>query len=350
MIINDNVKLITVNASKKYQVKIGGGLLKSAGEHVKEVVKASKIALVTDDTVDALYAKGVQKSLEENGFSVCKFVFPHGEQSKNLDTYGEILNFLAQNQITRTDALVALGGGVVGDMAGFAAATFLRGISYIQMPTTLLAQIDSSVGGKTAIDLKAGKNLVGAFCQPSLVLCDTDTLSSLTKEIFEDGMGETAKYAVLDKRIFDLLQNEDYDIKELVYLCVDYKRAIVEADEFEGGKRKLLNLGHTPAHAIEKLSGYQISHGKAVRMGLDIILNSSISHGLVEKKCAEQIKCAMDKCAKAQAVSYSVEQIAKACLADKKRSGDTVTFMMIGGVGNVIEKKVPITEIEGYLR
>ena len=347
---SENKKIITVKASKTYQVVIGGGLLSEVGTYLKGVVNADKIAIVTDDTVDKLYATEVEKSLISAGYSVCKFVFPHGEESKNLCTYGQILNFLAENEITRTDALVALGGGVVGDMAGFAAATFLRGISYIQLPTTLLSQIDSSVGGKTAIDLEQGKNLVGAFCQPSLVLCDTDALKTLPTEIFEDGMGETSKYTVLDKRVFDLVNGENYDIIDLVYLCIDTKRAVVEADEFEGGKRKLLNLGHTPAHGIEKLSNYKIPHGKAVRMGMDIILESSVSHGFIDKESAKEIKTVLDKCVKAEKVPFDTKDIAMACLADKKRSGDYITFMMIEGTQKVVEKKVNICEVEGYLR
>ena len=238
------VKTVKVNASKSYDVLIGRNLIERAGELIEKVLPICTLALVTDDTVDALYSKTVTTALENAGYKVKKFVFCHGEENKNLTTYSEILNFLAQNELTRTDAVVALGGGVVGDMAGFAAATYLRGIKYIQIPTTLLAQIDSSVGGKTAIDLTHGKNLVGAFCQPSLVICDVNTLSTLPKEIYLDGMGEAVKYAFLDKKIYTLLQDE-YDILDLVYLCVDYKRFVVENDEFERGMRKLLNLGRT---------------------------------------------------------------------------------------------------------
>ena len=194
---NSNIKKITVKASGEYQVIIGGGILQNVGEYVKQVIEPCSVAIITDDIVDKLYSTVVENSLTQSGYNVCKFVFQHGEQSKTLETYGQILNFLAQNALTRTDTVVALGGGVVGDMAGFAAATYLRGIRYVQIPTTLLAQIDSSVGGKTAVDLPSGKNLVGAFKQPSLVLCDTDALSTLPKEIFIDGMGETAKYALL---------------------------------------------------------------------------------------------------------------------------------------------------------
>jgi 3-dehydroquinate synthase len=320
------------------------------GSYLEKVLKPCKIALITDDTVDALYSDTVIKSINENGFDTVKFVFPHGEESKNLNTYGHILSFLAESEITRTDAVVALGGGVVGDMAGVAAATYLRGIKYVQVPTTLLAQIDSSVGGKTAIDLPQGKNLVGAFCQPQVVLCDVDALLSLPKEIYKDGMGETAKYAVLDKKVFDLVTGGEYDIEELVYLSVDYKRRVVEADEFEGGMRKLLNLGHTPAHGIEKLSEYTISHGKAVGMGLKIILKASLSHGNISNEEYQKLIAAVEKCIDDNACPYDIEDICEAAMFDKKRSGDSITVMTVHGVGDVRELKLKVNELSGYLK
>ena len=347
--MTNNVKTIRVKASGEYDVIIGRGLIESVGELVKEVCSATKIALVTDDTVDALYSKAVESSLLSSGYKVVKFVFPHGEESKNLITYGNILNFLAENELTRTDALVALGGGVVGDMAGFAAATYLRGIKYIQIPTTLLAQIDSSVGGKTAIDLPYGKNLVGAFCQPIRVICDINALSTLPQDVFGDGMGETAKYALLDKKVFDPLKT-DYDMLDLVYLCVDYKRQVVEADEFEGGLRKLLNLGHTPAHGIERLSKYTVPHGKAVVMGLEIILNASLKHGLINANEFEEMKSVVKKCAPENVCPFDIKDICQASLTDKKRSGDNISLIMVHGVGDCRPVKIKISDMWEYLR
>ena len=282
MLDNIKIKKITVKASGEYDVLIGKGLLSSSGELIKQVVPACKVAVITDDMVDRLYSQIVIKSLESAGFTVVKYVFKHGEKSKNLTTYGEIISFLAQNKLTRTDAVVALGGGVVGDMAGFASATYLRGIKYIQIPTTLLAQIDSSVGGKTAVDLAEGKNLVGAFCQPSMVICDVTALYTLLEPVFNDGMGEVVKYAILDKNVYNLIEEDSYDLEKLVCLCVEYKKNIVEQDEFEKGPRKLLNLGHTLAHGIEKLSDYTITHGKAVALGVVQILKSAKKHGLID--------------------------------------------------------------------
>lgn len=346
---NSEIRKIRVSASGEYDVLIGRNLIENAGEYVKGVVGNAKIALVTDDTVDALYADTVVNSIKDSGLKVVKFVFLHGEESKNLNTYGQILNFLADNQLTRTDALVALGGGVVGDMAGFAAATYLRGIKYIQIPTTLLSQIDSSVGGKTAIDLPSGKNLVGAFKQPSLVLCDTDTLKTLPKETFIDGMGEAAKYALLDKKVFDLLSGEEFDIEDLVYLSVDYKRMVVEADEFESGMRKLLNLGHTPAHGIENLSEYKIAHGRAVAMGLDIILKASLKNGYIDGDTFNKMKVVVKKCVGENPCLFDIIDIADRALVDKKRNGDYITLIAVYGVGDCRPVKIPVTEIKEFL-
>jgi 3-dehydroquinate synthase len=305
--------------------------------------------LITDDTVDALYSGVVEKSLISSGYSVIKFVFSHGEQSKNLETYGKILNFLAQNGVTRTDCVVALGGGVTGDMAGFVSATYLRGIKCVQIPTTLLAQIDSSVGGKTAVDLPAGKNLVGAFCQPKLVLCDVDTLSTLPDEIYRDGMGEVAKYALLDKKIYSLINGGDYQIEDLIYRCVDYKRQIVEKDEFEGGLRRLLNLGHTPAHGIERLSNYTIPHGKAVAMGLNIVVENACKHGYIAQSTKSEMLSAISKCAGELTLPYSVKDILENALTDKKRSGDSIAVIMPYGIGDAREVKIEVGKLWGYL-
>ncbi len=349
MINKNSERRVSVSASKQYEVIIAKNLIENAGAYVKEVVGASKIAVVTDDVVDALYGEKLVISLENSGYQVVKFVFKSGERSKNLVTYGKILEFLAGNAITRTDALVALGGGVVGDMAGFAAATYLRGIKYVQVPTTLLSQIDSSVGGKTAIDLENGKNLVGAFCQPALVLCDTGALDTLSKEIFMDGMGETLKYALLDKKVFDIIEKGEFDKSELVEACVDYKRKIVEQDEFEGSLRKVLNLGHTIAHAIEKLSNYTVSHGKAVAIGLKFIAKISFNHGFIDQKTLEKINLLIYNYVGDVNLAYSIDQVCDVALNDKKRNGEDISLILINGIGKVFEHKIKISNLKGYL-
>lgn len=346
---NENVKKITVKASGEYDVLIGGGLIDKVGQLIYERLGDRKLALITDDKVDSLYSDRVIKSLKSVGYTAIKFVFPNGEKSKNLATYGKILDFLAKEHFTRTDAVIALGGGVTGDMAGFAAATFLRGISYVQIPTTLLAQVDSSVGGKTAIDLDSGKNLVGAFKQPSLVVCDTETLKTLERETFIEGMGEVAKYAILDKKVYDLLSSNDYTLDQLVEHCIDCKRRVVEQDEFEGGLRKLLNLGHTPAHGIENLSEYTIAHGRAVAMGLEIILNASLKHGLISQSTFNMLTTTVTRCVGANTCPYIIKDIARCALSDKKRSGDTISLVMVFGIGDCRPVKVKALEMEEYL-
>ena len=350
MINEYNVKKITVKASGEYDVIVGEGIITKVGEFVKEVINPCKVALITDDIVDKLYSSPVLRSLERAGFTVVKYAFKHGEQSKNLCTYGEILSFLADNQLTRTDAIVALGGGVVGDMAGFAAATYLRGIKYVQVPTTLLAQIDSSVGGKTAIDLDQGKNLVGAFCQPKLVVCDIMTLYTLPERIFTDGMGEAAKYAILDKEVYQLLSGEERHLLKLICLCIDYKRKIVEKDEFEGGERRLLNLGHTLAHGIERLSSYSITHGSAVAMGLKIVLDNALRHQLIDQTTYDGMISAVNNCAGESKCPYQIKDICEAALTDKKRSGNQITLIMPFGVGDCRPVSVNVDELWGYLQ
>lgn len=346
----NNISKIRVKASKEYDVLIGANLIYNAGALISEVINPCKVAVITDDTVDSLYGKITVCALNKSGFEVVKFVFPHGEGSKNLNTYAQILDFLAENELTRTDAVVALGGGVVGDMAGFCASTYLRGIKYVQIPTTLLAQIDSSVGGKTGVDLNAGKNLVGAFCQPSLVICDTEVLNTLPDDIFNDGMGEVSKYALLDQKVFELINGEDMILSRLIYLCIDYKRRVVEEDEFESGKRKLLNLGHTVAHGIERISAYTIPHGKAVAMGINTILDASFKHGYVDNELYSKMKQTVVKCVGELALPYKIEDICNASLTDKKRSGDSISIVTVHGVGDCRTQKISVNEMTEYLR
>lgn len=346
----NNIKTICVSASKKYDIIIARGLLKEIGEIFLKRFKLCKIAIITDDVVDKLYADGVQKSLENSGFNIVKFVFPNGEASKNINTYSQILSFLARNKLSRTDLIIALGGGVVGDIVGFSASSYLRGIKYVQVPTTLLSQIDSSVGGKTAIDLPEGKNLVGAFYQPELVVCDTQTLDTLKRETFLEGMGEGAKYLILDKRIFELVEKDNFSLEQFIYLCIDYKRQIVEQDEFEHGCRKLLNLGHTIAHGIEKLSSYKIAHGKAVAKGLLVILEASKNKKLISEQDVKVIKRAISKIIPNEDVGkleYSIEEIIECAVFDKKRDGEFIDIVLVRGINDCIIERMKIAELKG---
>ena len=324
------MKTVTVNASKQYDIKIGHGLLSTIGEEIAALGKAERVCIVSDSNVWPLYGETVQHSLESSEFEVFSFVFPAGEESKNADTYLKLLNVLAENRLTRSDLLIALGGGVVGDLCGFAAATYLRGIRFIQIPTTLLAAVDSSVGGKTAIDLPAGKNLCGAFCQPSLVLCDTDTLTSLPREIFLDGCAEVIKYGVLyDESFFSGLEEAgaQFDLETVIARCVELKRDVVVADEFDTGARMKLNLGHTFGHGIEAASHFTVSHGKAVSIGMAIAARASHCPD------AERIIACLEQFSLPVSTDFSAVHIYEHALSDKKRSGGTVNLILPQRIG-----------------
>ena len=324
------MKKITVSTSVKYDVIIGRGILSQAGELSLPVCGACSACIVTDDTVDALYSSELEALLVSAGFKVIKFVFPHGESSKNTSTLIGLLEFLAENKMTRSDCIFALGGGVVGDLAGFAAAVYLRGIKFIQLPTTLLAAVDSSVGGKTAVDLEAGKNLMGAFHQPSLVICDYGTLDTLTPEIFSDGCAEVIKYGIINERsLFELLKEGICEnIEEVISACVDNKSRIVAEDEFDMGKRQLLNLGHTIGHAIESRSHFEISHGNAVSMGIAIVTRAAVKMGLCEKNELSEILSVLEKYSLPTECPYSADELLDTALGDKKRFGSTITLIV----------------------
>ena len=337
---------VTVHASKTYSIHIGSGLLSSIGEHARQLGKARKICIVSESRVFPLYGRTVQDSLEAADFQVVSFVFPAGEESKNPQVYLELLNFLAQNKLTRTDMIVALGGGVVGDLAGFAAATFLRGIRFIQVPTTLLAAVDSSVGGKTAIDLPAGKNLVGAFCQPSLVLCDTDTLKSLPEDIFRDGCAEVIKYGILyDPALFSHLEERGlgFDREAVITRCVELKRDVVMEDEFDTGARMKLNLGHTIGHGVEARSNFELSHGKSVAIGTAIV--SRASH------CPDtgRILALLEKFGLPVSTDYSSEDIYHFTLSDKKRTGGTINLILPDYIGNCSIVPTPVENLKSFI-
>ena len=342
------IRTIQVHTAPAYEVSIGGGLLHTCGQHLQEVLAPCHVAVITDSTVAPFYLEIVSASLRTAGFTVSSYVFPAGEANKNLSTFSDILEFLAENRLTRTACIVALGGGVTGDMAGFAAASYLRGIRCVQMPTTLLSAVDSSVGGKTAIDLKAGKNLAGAFLQPTAVLCDTDCLSTLPADVFADGAAEAIKTGVLsDESLFSLFETGHLETApaEVIARCVAYKAGVVERDEKEQNERRLLNLGHTIGHAIEKCSSYTIPHGHAVAAGLAIIARAAERLGWTQEPIAERIAACLAKNGLPTNTDYSAEALAHAASADKKRAGSDITLVIPKKIGVCELKKVPVTEL-----
>jgi len=342
------MRTVHVNASLAYDVLIGPGLLPRAGELMLKVVKPCRAAIVTDSTVNGLYGDIVEKSLLSAGYSTLRCVFPAGEQNKNLSTLGEILEFLAENHLTRTDVIVALGGGVTGDMAGFAAAVYARGIRFVQIPTTLLAAVDSSVGGKTAVDLRAGKNLAGAFHQPSLVITDTDVMRALPKHLLSDGAGEMIKHGLLsDPEMFGWLCQPGWfdNLDEIIARNVSIKRDVVNADEFEAGLRQTLNLGHTFGHAIEKCSGFTLSHGQCVGIGMVIAAGAAGKPDICKAVIQANRSCGLPVKS-----PYSPEELSQAAFSDKKRKGDSITLVLPDAIGRCRLEKIDVSRLEDAFR
>ena len=345
------MKTVTVNASKSYNILIEKEILWESGKYVKKILGNARVCIITDDTVNALYSKPLEDSLTSQGISFIKFVIPHGEASKSASNLISLLEFLASSRITRSDALIALGGGVVGDLTGFAAGVYLRGIKFIQIPTTLLAMVDSSVGGKTAINLEAGKNLAGVFHQPSLVLCDPETLDTLPEDIFADGCAEVIKYGIInDREFFDLLKSGiKNNIEVIIERCVKNKANIVELDEFDLGTRQLLNLGHTIGHAIELCSDLTISHGSAVAIGTVIATKIAIHLNLCPKNDLDEIINLLKSASLPTECPYTASELYSVASADKKRAGDSINLILPYGIGNCKLYKVAVSELEALI-
>ena len=343
---------IPPRAPHTYNVHIGAELRHDVGHLIQSVIKPCRVLLLTDDTVEALYAADVTAALEGAGFSVVRHVIPHGEASKCGENLLALLEHMATEHLTRSDILVALGGGVVGDLGGFAAAIYQRGIAFVQMPTTLLAMVDASVGGKTAIDLTAGKNLVGAFHQPSLVICDVACLSTLPPPIFADGMAEVIKYAVIrDEALCALLRRGDLsDMAEIIRLCVEDKRILVEEDETDKGARQLLNLGHTVGHAVEACSHFEISHGSAVAIGMVIITRAAEKRGICTAGTTKALSELLIRYNLPVECPFTTEQLYEIALSDKKRTGGTITLAVPYGMGDTRLVTVPTDALEHYIR
>lgn len=335
------MKTIEVNASKKYKIHIGTSLLDRAGELISGVIRPHTAAIITDDRVSPLYADRLEKSLDTANIGHCRYVFPHGEKSKNLNVLGEILEFCAENGLCRADALIALGGGVCGDITGLSAALYMRGISFVQIPTTLLAQVDSSVGGKTAVDLSGGKNLAGAFYQPDLVICDTDTLKTLDKSTFSDGCAEVLKYGIgFSRELFTLAAKERFtEIERAVCLSVGIKKDIVAADEFDRGERQKLNLGHTLGHAIEKCSRYTVTHGSAVAIGCAIICRA------LRPEISSEVEKAFINRGLPVKTGFSAKELFSAARGDKKREGENITLIVPTEIGKCECRKIPFDSL-----
>jgi 3-dehydroquinate synthase len=337
------MRKVHIETSAAYDVLIGGGLLPRAGELMAQVIEPCTAAIITDTTVDALYGGAVEKSLKDAGYSTLRYAFPAGERNKRLSTLEGILEFLAENHVTRSDVVVALGGGVPGDVAGFAAAIYARGIRFVQIATTLLAAVDSSVGGKTAVDLAGGKNMAGAFHQPTLVITDTDVMRALPGERLSDGAGEIVKYGVLvDPGLFEMMGRGDWldHLDEIIEKSVSIKRDVVNADEFDVGQRRLLNLGHTFGHAIEKCAGFTLAHGQCVGIGTAIAAGAAGDRDMCRRILAVNRACGLPT-----DVDYSCEALAEAALSDKKRQGARIALVLPDSIGSCYIKEIDVAQL-----
>ena len=344
-----HLKTVHVNVSKGYDVLIGYGLLNQIGDFIKPICMTNRVVVISDDIVEKLYMDSVCKRLNDAGFETVFYSFQNGEKSKNIETLSEILEYLATNHISRKDTMIALGGGVVGDIVGLAAALYMRGMSVIQVPTTLLSAVDSSVGGKTAVDLKAGKNLVGAFWQPSMVICDVSVIDCLPEQIFNEGMSEVIKCSIIRKMpINDWIDDnclKDY-LEEVIYGCISLKRDIVEKDEFDKkGIRNTLNVGHTVAHAIEKLSEYRISHGYAVGTGLVIEAKIASQLGKCDCSMVEQIKNQVGKFGLIKRIDWTPSQMVEAMKSDKKNVDSSIVFELPLHFGETEELRIGLKDL-----
>ena len=338
------MKTIHVTASTEYDVLVGQGLLCSAAEHIRSVVRGNLLCIVSDHTVWSLYGNDLKDSLSDAGFHCIAITFPSGEATKSPANYISILEFLAENHVGRNDCIIALGGGVVGDLAGFAAATYLRGIDYIQIPTTILAMVDSSVGGKTAIDLAAGKNLAGAFWQPKMVLCDTNVLNTLPHTTFLEGCAEIIKYGVLyDSTLFSHLKDHGLQFHRdwVISRCIELKRDVVAIDEFDRGERQKLNLGHTFGHAIETASNYSISHGNAVAIGMAMVCRAATKMGLCTEHDAHAVVSLLQQFGLPVDTELSQQTIYDATLSDKKRMDNHINLIVPRAIANC--EIIPVT-------
>lgn len=353
------MKLHVDLSTNPYDILIERGSLTKTGECARSIWNCQKIAIITDNHVGDLYANQVKSSLEEAGFEVILFEFLEGEASKNLTTVNKAYDFLIENNMTRSDGIVALGGGVVGDLAGFVASTYMRGIPFLQIPTSLTAQVDSSIGGKTGVNTPKAKNIVGTFAQPKGVLIDPDVLVTLGERELIEGMGEVVKYGLIDDvELWDLLEKLDgkpqsilENAEQIIYHSCNVKRKIVVEDEFEGGVRMYLNFGHTIGHAIEQTAGYgKVMHGEAVAIGMVQISRVAEKKGLMPDGITDQIEAMCAKFGLPTAHEpWHVDDLYAALTHDKKARGNSIKTVIVPELGSAAINQIPLEEMKEYL-
>ena len=344
-----------VNLGKdSYDIIIKKGVLDHILEYIQPLFKGAKIVIISDDNVYPIYGEKIKKQLQVQ-YKVENIILPHGEKTKRFDILPSIYSQLLSFQLTRTDLIIALGGGVIGDLAGFVASSFLRGVKLVQIPTSLLAQVDSSVGGKVAVDLPEGKNLVGAFKHPSLVLIDPLTLKTLEQKFINDGMGEVIKYGCIkDKNLFNkLAQYNSFDelyenIDEIITTCVDIKRDVVEKDLYDFGDRLLLNFGHTLAHAIEQYYQYEnYSHGEAVAIGMVQLTRIAEKKGLTKEGTSSKIEDVISRYNLPVKSHLTTDKLYQAIHLDKKNINKKLSYVLLNQIGDAYVYPHDLSFIEG---
>lgn len=342
------MRSIRVKTTTEYDVRVGAGLLSSCGETLRALLPdCRKVILCSDTTVAALYASRAETALASAGFSVSRFVFSPGEASKTPETLVALLQAAAEKGLARSDAFVALGGGVVGDLTGLAASLYQRGCAYMQIPTTLLSAVDASVGGKTAVNLPGYKNYIGSFWQPITVLVDTDLFATLPSEIFRQGMAEAIKTALLAgflERVGSL------SLEDLICEAVSYKAMIVAKDEQDHGSRRLLNLGHTIAHTIEERSAYAIPHGEAVSMGLSAVLRASSANGKCGADLVGNVERQLIAAGLPTTLPCPMDELIPYLSTDKKRMGERLTVIVPYGEGDCRAEEMTLDEAAAFFR
>lgn len=335
-----------------YNIYSGQDILSEALSEVFAGAVYDRVFLVSDSNVHALWGEHVKKELSKCGAEFAgEHIFKAGELSKRLETVFDMYTSFASASLTRKSLIIALGGGVCGDMAGFAAATYLRGVAVLQIPTTLLSQIDSSIGGKTGVDLSVGKNLVGAFHQPAAVIADSRFLDTLPKRYMDDGMGEAIKYGcIADEELFLGIENKSISRAEMIYRCMKIKARVVEEDEFEQGIRAILNYGHTVGHAVEKLGGFErFSHGESVGIGMLYAARIGAVLGYSDEY-ESKIRGALEKCSLPTVMDYPAEELMRIVRSDKKRTADSVKFILLEKLGKAVIRNVPISELDEIMK
>ncbi len=333
------MKTITVTASRTYDVLIGRGLCDKLGGYLNLIPDFHPhiICILSDSNVFPLYGAQVQQKLEKQGYGVISYVIPAGEDQKNPANLIAFLNFLTESRLSRSDAVLALGGGVVGDLGGLAASLYLRGIPCVQMPTSLLAMVDSSVGGKTAVNLESAKNQVGTFTQPHMVLCDLDLLKTLPAPVVSEGWAEIIKYGMIfSADLLDTLQFGDCDkeLEEIVATCVILKRDVVAGDERDTGRRQLLNFGHTLGHAVEHCAHYSMFHGEGVAIGMAVFTRACVKASLCTPACWERLEILLDKFNLPKTTDFPIPDLMAATFNDKKRNDSMITLVTPSEVGH----------------